>query len=67
MEAGKLDLETTSFDVRELVHGTTRITNAIVEGRLAPVTLLTTEGQMLWNARLGSPLGPKHRALRRLQ
>ena len=31
-------------DVRELVHGTTRITNAIVEGRLATVTLLATAG-----------------------
>jgi N-methylhydantoinase A len=30
--------------VGDLVHGTTRITNAIVEGRLAPVTLIATEG-----------------------
>jgi hypothetical protein len=28
--------------------------------------LLTTEGQMLWNARLGSSMGPRFRALRRL-
>lgn len=30
--------------VGELVHGTTRITNAIVEGHLARVTLIATEG-----------------------
>ncbi len=31
-------------DVDDLVHGTTRVTNAIVEGRLEPVTLIATEG-----------------------
>ncbi|MDB5375181.1 MAG: hydantoin utilization protein [Belnapia sp.] len=31
-------------DIGDLVHGTTRVTNAIVEGRLEPVTLLATEG-----------------------
>ena len=31
-------------DVADLVHGTTLITNAIVEGRLAKVALITTEG-----------------------
>jgi N-methylhydantoinase A len=31
-------------DVSELTHGTTRVTNAIVEGRLEPVALLATEG-----------------------
>ena len=30
--------------VENLIHGTTRITNAIVEDKLPPVTLLTTEG-----------------------
>ncbi|MDG2483173.1 MAG: hydantoinase/oxoprolinase family protein, partial [Alphaproteobacteria bacterium] len=30
--------------VSDLTHGTTRITNAIVEGRLAQVTLVATEG-----------------------
>ena len=30
--------------VENLVHGTTRITNAIVEGKLPPVALITTEG-----------------------
>ncbi len=30
--------------VEELVHGTTRVTNAIVEGRLEPVTVVATEG-----------------------
>mgnify|MGYP001363961519 FL=1 len=30
--------------VTDLVHGTTRITNAIVEGKLARVTLVATEG-----------------------
>jgi N-methylhydantoinase A len=30
--------------VRNLVHGTTRITNAIVEGKLPPVALVTTAG-----------------------
>jgi len=28
--------------------------------------LLTPEAQMLWNARVGEPMGPKYRALRRL-
>ncbi len=31
-------------EVADLVHGTTLITNAIVEGRLAKVALITTEG-----------------------
>ena len=31
-------------EVDDLVHGTTRVTNAIVEGRLEPVTLIATEG-----------------------
>jgi N-methylhydantoinase A len=31
-------------EVAELTHGTTRVTNAIVEGRLEPVALLATEG-----------------------
>jgi N-methylhydantoinase A len=31
-------------EVAELVHGTTRVTNAIVEGRLEPVALVATEG-----------------------
>jgi N-methylhydantoinase A len=31
-------------DIVELVHGTTRVTNAIVEGRLEPVVLVATEG-----------------------
>ena len=31
-------------DIAELVHGTTRVTNAIVEGRLEPVVLIATEG-----------------------
>lgn len=31
-------------DVGDMVHGTTLITNAIVEGRLAKVALITTEG-----------------------
>lgn len=30
--------------VQNLIHGTTRITNAIVEGKLPPVALLTTAG-----------------------
>ena len=30
--------------IGDLVHGTTRVTNAIVEGRLEPVALLATEG-----------------------
>jgi N-methylhydantoinase A len=30
--------------VTELIHGTTRVTNAIVEGRLEPVTLIGTDG-----------------------
>ncbi|SDD11255.1 hydantoinase/oxoprolinase family protein [Belnapia rosea] len=30
--------------IADLVHGTTRVTNAIVEGRLEPVTLLATAG-----------------------
>jgi N-methylhydantoinase A len=31
-------------DIAELVHGTTRVTNAIVEGKLEPVVLIGTEG-----------------------
>jgi N-methylhydantoinase A len=31
-------------DVAELVHGTTMVTNALVEGKTAPVTLVTSEG-----------------------
>ncbi len=31
-------------DVADLVHGTTMVTNAIVEDRLAPVALIATEG-----------------------
>ena len=31
-------------DSAELVHGTTRVTNAIVEGKLEPVVLIGTEG-----------------------
>jgi N-methylhydantoinase A len=31
-------------EVDDLIHGTTRVTNAIVEGRLEPVTLIATEG-----------------------
>lgn len=31
-------------DIIELVHGTTRVTNAIVEGKLEPVVLVGTEG-----------------------
>ena len=31
-------------EVAELIHGTTRVTNAIVEGRLEPVALIATEG-----------------------
>ncbi|MCX8133106.1 MAG: hydantoinase/oxoprolinase family protein [Roseococcus sp.] len=31
-------------EVEELAHGTTRITNALVEGRLAPVALIATAG-----------------------
>jgi len=31
-------------EVAELVHGTTRVTNAIVEGRLEPVALIATDG-----------------------
>ena len=31
-------------DADDLVHGTTMITNAVVEGRLARVALITTEG-----------------------
>ncbi|MBR0669609.1 hydantoinase/oxoprolinase family protein [Neoroseomonas soli] len=31
-------------EVQELIHGTTRVTNAIVEGRLEPVALIATEG-----------------------
>jgi N-methylhydantoinase A len=31
-------------EVEDLVHGTTRVTNAIVEGRLEPVALIATEG-----------------------
>lgn len=31
-------------DIFELAHGTTRVTNAIVEGRLEPVTLIATQG-----------------------
>jgi len=31
-------------EVRNLVHGTTRITNAVVEGKLPPVALVTTAG-----------------------
>ncbi len=31
-------------EVQELIHGTTRVTNAIVEGRLEPVALIATDG-----------------------
>ena len=31
-------------EVDELIHGTTRVTNAIVEGRLEPVALIATDG-----------------------
>jgi N-methylhydantoinase A len=31
-------------EVDDLVHGTTRVTNAIVEGRLEPVALIATDG-----------------------
>lgn len=37
-----IELEWT--DVADLVHGTTMVTNAIVEGDLAPVALVATEG-----------------------
>ena len=40
-------LQAVSLDhefVSNLIHGTTRITNAIVEGKLPPVALLTTHG-----------------------
>ena len=31
-------------EVADLIHGTTMVTNAIVEGNLAPVALIATEG-----------------------
>lgn len=31
-------------EVQDLIHGTTRVTNAIVEGRLEPVALIATDG-----------------------
>ena len=31
-------------DLRRFVHGTTRVTNAIVEGRLPPIALVATAG-----------------------
>lgn len=37
-------IELAAEEVDDLVHGTTRVTNAIVEGRLEPVTLIATEG-----------------------
>ena len=37
-------VDVASDEVENLVHGTTRITNAIVEGKLPPVALVTTAG-----------------------
>ena len=37
-----LELEANDIDV--IVHGTTRVTNAIIEGTMAPVALLATDG-----------------------
>ncbi|OED47305.1 hydantoinase/oxoprolinase family protein [Leisingera sp. S232] len=37
-----LELEADDIDV--IVHGTTRVTNAIIEGTMAPVALLATDG-----------------------
>ena len=34
----------TTGDLRRFVHGTTRVTNAIVEGRLPPIALVATAG-----------------------
>ncbi|WP_137126178.1 hydantoinase/oxoprolinase family protein [Roseomonas sp. HF4] len=31
-------------EIEDLIHGTTRVTNAIVEGRLEPVALIATDG-----------------------
>lgn len=39
---GSVDLELS--DVSDIMHGTTMATNAIVEGRLAPIALIATEG-----------------------
>ena len=44
VEAGLAAVGLAWTDVADLMHGTTMATNAIVQDRLAPVVLLTTEG-----------------------
>ena len=44
VEAGLAAVGLAWADVADLMHGTTMATNAIVQDRLAPVVLLTTEG-----------------------